>query len=366
VSENFKSIQKFEDHLQWWNSNSMSSLREDLDNGIRHQNCNQCWRSEDQSRPSLRQNYNQMFAKFSDFTSIKQKIKDQDFSSADYPTTWELDIGNLCNLSCIMCNSSLSNKIQQEVKLHQEEFKIFPTLIKQAQDAKDSSWLDDKDIQHQLAFIKHNLRWLKIQGGEALAVKGIRDFLETLDQEKVVLSLTSNGTILDDRLLKNLSEFKKVEISISVEAIGEANDWIRHGSNWTTIQKNIDQLRALKNIELQINHVLQATSIIYLPAVVEFCEIRKLHLALLPLTQPIWLNVAVCTENMLHQMVTVVQNMTIQHPKNQYIKPYLENIRKSTKFDKELQQQFVSYISTLDRVRNGRLMHFCQPLLGNQ
>jgi sulfatase maturation enzyme AslB (radical SAM superfamily) len=265
-----------------------------------------------------------------------------------------------------MCNSSLSNKIQQEVKLHQEEFKIFPTLIKQAQDAKDSSWLDDKDIQHQLAFIKHNLRWLKIQGGEALAVKGIRDFLETLDQEKVVLSLTSNGTILDDRLLKNLSEFKKVEISISVEAIGEANDWIRHGSNWTTIQKNIDQLRALKNIELQINHVLQATSIIYLPAVVEFCEIRKLHLALLPLTQPIWLNVAVCTENMLHQMVTVVQNMTIQHPKNQYIKPYLENIRKSTKFDKELQQQFVSYISTLDRVRNGRLMHFCQPLLGNQ
>jgi sulfatase maturation enzyme AslB (radical SAM superfamily) len=220
-----------------------------------------------------------------------------------------------------------------------------------------------KIVSDFLSKIKPNLRWLKLQGGESLTVRGIRNLIENLDASKVVLSITTNGTILDRRLLNALSKFKKVEISISVEAIGPANDVIRYGSDWVTIEKNIMLLNKLPNVELQLNHVLQGTSTIFLPMVIEFAESNNLHLFVGPLYTPHYLSMSSVPTLQVNQLIETVSKMNITHEKNKSIQTYLINFANSIKFDPGLHKQFKDYVSTLDSIRDKKLSPYLQPIL---
>ena len=279
------------------------------------------------------------------------------------PTTWEIDIGNLCNLKCIMCDPIKSDKILAEVINHESKFQQFPTLIKQAKQTVHANWLESATGQNFINTIKPNIKWLKIQGGEALTVKGIRDLIESLDNENITLSITTNGTVLDQRLLDALSKFTRVEVSISVEAIGTANDIIRYGSSWEVIQNNIDLLIKYSNIDLQLNHVLQNTSVLFLPDVIKFAEQHKLHLALLKLHEPKYLSLASIPTLHVDRLIEQIESLEITNPRNKSIKNYLKNLRNSVNFDPELHKQFQQYVLTLDQIRSYKLTPWLAPIL---
>jgi MoaA/NifB/PqqE/SkfB family radical SAM enzyme len=351
------------EHDTWWNGEEMQQLRSDLLNGVQNTDCNHCWKSESLGRESLRQNYNKLFKSYIDFPQLRDTLKNNNLDNVTMPTTWELDIGNLCNLKCIMCDPTRSDKIQQEVIAHTTVFESFPVLVAQSQTETVTNWLDTEVGQDFLSKIKPNLKWLKLQGGESLAVRSIRDLIENLDASEVVLSIITNGTILDRRLLSALSKFKKVEISISIEAIGAANDVIRYGSNWEIIEKNIILLNKLSNVELQLNHVLQNTSTIFLPDVIKFAESNNLHLAVLPLSTPQYLSMSTVPTTQIKQLIQTVNEMNITHEKNKFIKTYLINVANSTQFDFELHNQFKNYVSALDSIRDKKLTPYVQSIL---
>lgn len=50
--------------------------------------------------------------------------------------------------------------------------------------------------------------------------------------------------------------FKKVELSASLDHYGEKAEYIRHGTNWGIIEDNIKKVRSLDYIEYQFNTVL--------------------------------------------------------------------------------------------------------------
>lgn len=328
---------------QWWNGAEMQQLRQDLMSGNQNADCERCWQSESQGRPSLRQSYNSMLPRHGNLKTAVQSI-----DSVPMPTTWELDIGNSCNLQCVMCWPHLSNKIQNEVLAHQAQFKAFPNMVRSAQNYSGQQWpLQDTDF---LTRIQSSLRWVKIQGGEALTVKNIRDFIEALPAD-TVLTMTTNGTVLDRRTLAALSRLQKVMITVSIEAASNHNDTIRYGSSWTVIERNIDQYLSLPNVELQLNHVLQATSVFYLADVIRFAEQKNLHLNIIPLDQPNYLSLQACPPKYLTHMVQQVNTLTIVHNKNQYIKTFIDSVVSQTKFDLQLWQQFVHYVEVLDSVR---------------
>jgi MoaA/NifB/PqqE/SkfB family radical SAM enzyme len=333
----------------------MAALRKDLVHGVKNSNCHTCWKTEELGKESLRQGYNKLFKPYTDFALLKQQINNDNFQDIPLPTTWELDIGNLCNLKCIMCDPIRSNKILDEVLDNISKFKDFPLINQQAKSVVQQNWIESDSGKHFLELIRPQMKWLKIQGGEALTVKGIRDFIESLDSENITLSITTNGTVLDQRLLTALSRFKKVEISISVEAIGNANDVIRYGSNWKTIKKNIILLNQLPNISVQLNHVLQNTSVLFLPDVLEFAEQHGLHLCLLPLTSPSYLSLSSIPSHHVDKLIHTIDAVDVKQSRNLAIKQYLKNIRKTIEYDPELHQQFQHYVSTLDSIREQKL-----------
>lgn len=351
------------DYLDWWSSTEMAELRKDLVNGVKSSNCQACWKTEELGKESLRQGYNKLFAPYTNFNLLRHNISNDNFQDIPLPTTWELDIGNLCNLKCIMCDPIRSNKILDEVLDNISQFKSFPLITQQAKSMIQQNWLETASGQQFLDLIRPQMKWLKIQGGEALAVKGIRDFIQSLEGDSITLSITTNGTVLDQRLLTALRKFKKVEVSVSVEAIGDANNVIRYGSNWDTIEKNINLLNQLPNITVQLNHVLQNTSVLFLPQVLEFAEQQDLHLCLLPLTSPSYLSLSSIPSHHLDKLLHNIDSIVVQQPRNTTIKQYLKNVMQTVKYDAELHQQFRLYVQTLDSIREHKLSPQITPIL---
>jgi MoaA/NifB/PqqE/SkfB family radical SAM enzyme len=353
----------YENYNTWWQSNEMAILRKDLLDGKQHSGCNACWESERLGQESLRQGYNNIFKSYVNFEQLRKNIKNNNFHEVPDAVTWELDVGNLCNLKCIMCDPIRSNKIQEEVLEFTNNFVDFPILVNQANSYTQQNWIESPSGQEFLFKIKPNLKWVKLQGGEALTIKGIRDLIQNIDTSQVTLSLTTNGTILDQRLLDAFKNFKQIEISISVEAAGEENNVIRYGSLWDTIKKNIITLNNLDNVTLQLNHVLQITSPLFLPDILKFVEEHNLHLAILPLTDPEYLHISGCPTTIIDTFLNNLNKINVQHPKNKQIINYVTEFVSNNKFNLNRYNLFTSYVKSLDNVRNKKLHDVCKPIL---
>lgn len=351
---------KYDQYDDWWTSETMSTLRSDLLNGVKNSECQRCWKDEQLGKESLRQGYNNLLRSHIDFAQLKKDITENTVSPA---TTWELDVGNLCNLKCIMCNPIQSDKIQTEVNNNKSLFKEFPILVDQANTYTQQSWIDTPEGQELLEKIIPDLRWLKLQGGEALSIKRIRDLIENLDGSKITLSIVTNGTVLDTRLVNSLSKYKKVEIAISVEAAGHENDVIRYGSDWSVIENNIKTLVAMPNVEISLNHVLQITSVLYLPSVIEFAEKLNLPISVLSLTNPDYLSLNACPPKLIAQLQDSVNALEIKNSKNSTIKQVLQNILATVNFEPLLFDRFLEYVELLDKIRPTKLADVCKTII---
>lgn len=344
-----KSNITYENYITWWNGDSMRGLRKDLANGNKNINCIGCWSQEDLGKgESQRINYNNLFNKYADYDQIRN-AEANDYVSTSEPVTWDIKLGNLCNIKCVMCNADFSDKIDKEIKQHatliEQKFpgKLIPTY------SAYQNWTETNTAREFLAHIFSNSKWIKLEGGEPLSQKNVRDILDNLSDTN--LSIITNGTILDDRIYNALAKFPRVEISVSVESVSHANDIIRYGSDWETVRTNLLRLKELPNVDIQINHVLQITSVFYLVDVLKFCEEHNIKMLILELFTPKYLSLAACPTEYIEQMIAEVEKIEIKQSKNQYIKKYLINSLAKTKYSQELNDEFYRYVDLLDRMR---------------
>lgn len=343
-----KSQITYENYNSWWNSNDMRLLRKDLSSGVKNTTCKKCWDNEDLGKESLRLNYNNLFKKYANYTEIKNGDTTDYFSNQ--PITWDLRLGNLCNIKCVMCSPVYSNKIDKEIKQNSTLInQHFPNKLISNFNTKNQNWPTTKQAKQFLNCIVPDAKWIKLQGGEPFANKNVRDIIKKFSN--IILSVTTNGTILDERLYTALTKLPRVEISISLEAAGTENDIIRYGSNWKNIKENISRLQKLPNVDLQINHVLQITSVFFLKDVLQFSEDNNIHLQIIELGYPDYLSLAACPKEQVEKLIFSIDKLVIKHPKNQYIKVYLKNILENTKFSSSLNRQFYEYVNLLDQLR---------------
>jgi organic radical activating enzyme len=345
---------KVDDYQTWWNGEEMQQLRRDLSNGVRVKSCDSCWRTEDLGKESTRINYNHLFKKYADFKSIRQSITDNHFVVSVLPKSWDIRAGNQCNLKCIMCSAPFSDKIQKEVEENQSIFEKFPVLVEKHPDVV-ADWTGSPSGQKFLDDVTPATQWIKLQGGEPLSIKNIRRLIDKIDGNECTLAITTNGTVCDQALLDKLAKFNRVEISVSLEADGPANNIIRYGSDWQIIKRNIERFKQLPNVELQINHCMQVTSVFYLADIIKYCESINTHLLLIRITKPDFLNVSACPTVYLQRMSAKIEQLEIKHPKNQYIKSFIQQMVISTTFNENLWKKFNEYVETLDQIRSEKL-----------
>jgi organic radical activating enzyme len=137
---------------------------------------------------------------------------------------------NLCNLTCTYCNPETSTAWQRIKGIPINHVKNeHPDLIELAR-------------EHG-----HTVVGLTLGGGEPLLQKGLVEFLQCLDGEKVRALVTTNLSVnLDTNpVYQELKKWRTVEWQISFDNVDPVKfEYVRDRASWAQFEKNIDIMKA--------------------------------------------------------------------------------------------------------------------------
>ena len=221
----WKGMPVAESGQQFFDGNWLAQLRQQMRDHQPPAACKDCVTSEQLGTWSQRQDGWEVYARL---------LEQSQFEDAPQLRYIEINFSNICNFKCRMCGNDRSSKWTAD-----SEAMGFPVH------GKVENHIDITD--HMLA----HLRYIKLLGGEPLLHQTqLTDILRRAQAlgvlAEITLNITTNGSLRPtDQLLRLLSSCRKVIWTVSVDAQGELNDYIRTGSNWSEISLNLlwlDQL----------------------------------------------------------------------------------------------------------------------------
>lgn len=265
-----------------WNSYYFKNARKDMMAGKALPACRHCWKEEASGIRSHRMNENNLWTKKLGREYIDNLIAStrEDGHLDQEVITLDLRLGNTCNVQCVMCRPTDSSKwvkaaetiaadSEGEVK-HDWEWKI--------QDHKQNSfeWAADDDFWiDEIEPLLPNMRHFIFAGGEPLYLKNHKRFLkkcvESGHAQNIELRYHTNGTIMPDDIIELWSNFKFVELMLSIDGMGDQNYWLRYPTDWATVEKTLDKVEnAPPHIVGKVLCTVSALNIWYLPDFAEW------------------------------------------------------------------------------------------------
>jgi molybdenum cofactor biosynthesis enzyme MoaA len=260
----------------WWTSEFVANIRSKmLANEIPNE-CAVCATLESQGSQSLRQQTNSDYKIFEQYAD---KMLDYYNYPTPQPVEIELQLTNLCNLKCLMCAETESSSIYTENKI----LKIHQT--------KNTDYnVTQEEITQIEEWIKTQPRLINLRGGEPLVVPEIKRLLKWAIDSKLLnntqVHITTNATKLDSEWLDILTAIPNLRVMVSIDAVGKLNDYIRFGSNWTSIEANVKAISKISNITLVIHASVQNLNILEIDRLIEWCHQNNYYLDYQLVTYP--------------------------------------------------------------------------------
>lgn len=253
---NFSPIEKI------WNSGSMKQFRLDLLSGKKREDtCSTCYRREEKEGNSHRLEFNKKFFHLIR-TSVKEMHQDGSVDNLNW-AYWDVRLSNKCNFRCRTCGPEFSTSWQSEINAG----------------AKTKSTLNFWESGFDF-LVNHGQKIEEIYfaGGEPLIIDEHYQLLEWLlakGKNKTVLNYNSN---LSELTYKNWNaidlwkKFKFVYLSPSIDHFGKAAEYVRKGTSWSKLQKN------LLNILSQPNIMVRPTMTISMLNILDFTKIHSFYM----------------------------------------------------------------------------------------
>ncbi len=177
-------------------------------------------------------------------------------------TSYDLRIGNFCNLRCVMCFPGESSKwydIYEDV-MEANTFYVDGKNYKIEDGVDQFNWIRQRSNVDQIINSAPNLSYLSLSGGEPVAIKHhmdiLRGFIDQGSSKQITLEYQTNGTTIPQSLFALWKQFKKVKIGVSIDGLKEANEASRFPSKWEVIEQT---LRTLDNSEDNIDPYISTT-----------------------------------------------------------------------------------------------------------
>jgi MoaA/NifB/PqqE/SkfB family radical SAM enzyme len=258
-----------------------------LNNKIPHA-CQRCYTEESNGVRSKRVEENERLG----FTEDMARAITQDDGTIPVNFKFvELRLGNLCNLKCRTCNPmSSTNWIQPYQKL-QEELKFVTHYDRKI----NSSWTESDEFWDDLFKHSEDLQLIYVNGGEPTLVEKHWKYLEELIKrglnKQITLWYNINMTNLPDKLIELWKEFKRVQVTCSIDDLGERNDYIRAGSEWNTVISNLDKIQSYPWIEASICQTVGWMNVYYVNDFIKYMRSRNLHVHLNYVYDPEFLSI---------------------------------------------------------------------------
>lgn len=211
-------------------SDRIKKLRSNMLNGRRSKECAYCYKQEEEyNLESNRTHCNTQFSKI----NFDYKVDPVNFSME-----WiEFSINKTCNLKCRMCSGYYSSSIAKEER---KLYGITPVTTT----AKQRSTVVDQLIPYL-----PNLTVIDFAGGEPLLTNehyAILDQLILCGNTNLELNYITNFTTLKYKkydIFSYWKRFSKIKLNASLDAHGKVAEYVRSGTIWKNIEKNIQLVK---------------------------------------------------------------------------------------------------------------------------
>lgn len=329
---------------QWMTSDYIQYIRESLNQGKQISECYNCWHQESLGSQSLRLLNNNTATNNHgnniNNTWIKLFLKDQNYSKYQIISA-SVKLSNVCNFRCAMCNPYDSSKIFDLWKSQKEE-----SFVKQLTN-NDSDYFEkitqiyqtQRGYQHLLDILNQPIRQLDLLGGEPLIDKKLFEILESVDEtkkSKIALHFITNGSQDLVKATNRLKGYRAVSFTVSIEGIKEVQDYIRTGSDWKLIEKNL-LVAQQNNIPVIIHHTIQALSILKVQQLIDWCNTNQFNMTFDILHSPDFLAISVLPEK--------IKQIAINRTTSEYVKKVLN----SSNYTTEKYPEFLKFLQWHDR-----------------
>jgi sulfatase maturation enzyme AslB (radical SAM superfamily) len=231
---------------EWYDSEPMRQARLIMHGDTKWSpHCGRCWHEESVSATSRRHRSNQKSVIFrQNFQESYlqspgwSKFEHSAANHGEYqglPIDLHIDLGNYCNLACKMCNAEASSTIATQ---HRK----WGLLDKSLQDwtLDSATWTRFKQELLEIPGLKN----IHFMGGETLIQPKFSELIDHLidhDKRDVCISFVTNGTSFDAELVKKFKHFERVGIEVSIESLDVINDYVRQGTDTSTVKENINK-----------------------------------------------------------------------------------------------------------------------------
>jgi molybdenum cofactor biosynthesis enzyme MoaA len=305
-----------------------------------HPGCQRCWQQEASGVQSIRQ------VQAKEYKIIGAKPMQSRILHI------EVAVGNLCNLSCVMCNEYNSSMILSENR----------QLGISVLDQREFTW-SESAFENLQQIVDYKPRVIHLRGGEPMYNKRIFELLDHFPVEhakNTLLHLSTNATVWTEQWQQVLSKFNTVRMMLSVDAVGSLAEYIRYPSKFDQVEHNIRAIVKNSNIRPVVHATVQNLNIMYIGNVIQWAKRMNIYLMLDLLVQPDYLEITnlppVLKQQAIDHLSTVLAQDLEPHIQSE-ISAY-KTALETAAFDQLRWQQFVDNVSRRDAVRKNSHKEF--------
>lgn len=314
---------------QVWNSDYMKNIRLQMINNQVPSSCTKCFKEEQAGIVSKRQWETAVWKERLDLDSIIAKTQDDGSLPVDIPY-FDLRLGNLCQLKCVMCSPHDSSAWIKDWKAQYPQYKTIELKQDQSWNIDfDYTWYKKGSFLDSMRSQSHNIKELYFAGGEPLLIpehyKILEYMIETGSAGNCVLRYNSNGLELPEKLFELWKHFKEVKFNFSVDSFEHRNEYIRYPTKWNTVLDNLNILdNTPDNITVNIACAVQILNVITLPEFILWKEHQNYKKINLPpygaglvgthlVYLPSYLNVRVLPKHLKQEAKTRIELFCSKH-----------------------------------------------------
>lgn len=283
------------------NSNKIIEIKQAILDNKYHNNCQICVNQEKHSDSSERDWYNDI--------AENQSIE-LDTIGETHLQNLDIRWSNTCNLSCVYCGDEASSQWASLKSLKPDRIDYSNTM---------------PDILKFIEANKKTLKNLALLGGEPLLQKENEQLLDVIDKNVHINVITNLSVPLENnKIVKKLLEKNKVIWDVSFETIENKFEYVRHGSSWELMTKNIRYLQDV--IKDKPGHLIGITGQFSVYNALDLSEVNKFFYEnnfpqprWNELTYPTILSVANLPKHLIDRSVKELENSVqfIKWPKQQ-------------------------------------------------
>jgi len=326
------------------NSVNFKEVRRKMISGEFPSECKTCYFYEKNKIYSKRMESNLKFSHLID-EALENTEEDGTLKSVNYKYI-ELRLGTVCNLKCVTCNPFSSNRWNEDVDAFKDtefEKNYFRCDIR-------TEWFRSQTFYDELLTKCDGLEEVWINGGEPTLIKEHAYFLEKLIEDgrakNVNLHYSINMWSIPDKFIEIWKKFKHVRLHLSIDDIGERNDYIRYGSKWSSIMNSFDKILQYRDIfRLEVCQTVSCLNVSNIDEFKRFFNQYNMVIAHNYVHHPSFLHVSILPTEMKQDIL----NNLVHLREDERLRLEAELLKDT---NEEEFEKFKSYIDLLDKKRN--------------